>query len=108
MRTSDQPGNPSARPESAGFPFRPKLYTKLRAISNGMKSASGLRTRWGEVGMLKSQGDRLGGNDSLDRMALADRYAGGGLTPTRVVEGVLERIAARGDDKVWIRVFPRE
>ena len=34
--------------------------------------------------------------------------AGAGLKPTAVVEAVLERIAARGDDKVWIRVFPPE
>src|SRR5258708_21180406 len=62
----------------------------------------------GREAMMNDGGRRLAANDSLDRAALADRYAAGGLTPTRVVEGVLERIATRGDDKVWIRVFPPE
>lgn len=58
--------------------------------------------------MLKRQGGGLGTNDPLDIAALADRYAAGALTPRQVVESVLERITARGDDKVWIRVLPRD
>lgn len=57
--------------------------------------------------MLKRQGGRLGTNDPLDIAALADRYAAGVLSPRQVVEGVFDRIAARGDDKVWIRLLPR-
>ncbi len=45
--------------------------------------------------------------DSLDLGTLAARYRAGALTPTAMVEGVLARIAARGDDKVWIHVVPR-
>src|SRR3984893_14131607 len=58
--------------------------------------------------MLKRQGGGLGTNDPLDIAALADRYATGALTPRQVVESVLERITGRGDDKVWIRVLPRD
>src|ERR1017187_8758735 len=58
--------------------------------------------------MLKRQGSTLGTNDPLDLAGLADRYAGGAVTPAGVVEGILERIAARGDDKVWISVLSRD
>jgi allophanate hydrolase len=61
----------------------------------------------GDDTMLKRQDGKLGTNEPLDLAALADRYAAGELSPKRVVEGVLERIAARGDDKVWIGVLPR-
>lgn len=44
--------------------------------------------------------------DSLNLGALASRYTEGSLTPTALVEGILERIAARGNDKVWIHVLP--
>jgi allophanate hydrolase len=50
----------------------------------------------------------LGPHDSLDLAALAARYRNGGLEPTEVVAGVLDRIARRGDDKVWIHVLPRD
>ncbi len=48
----------------------------------------------------------LAPNDSLDLAALAARYAEGSLTPTQLVDGVLARIAQRGDDKVWIHRLP--
>ncbi len=50
----------------------------------------------------------LAPTDSLDIVALRACYAAGKLTPAAVVEGVLERIAARGDDKVWIHLVPAE
>jgi len=50
----------------------------------------------------------LGPNDSLDLAALAVGYRSAGLTPTAVVIGILERIAGRGDDKVWIHLLPRD
>lgn len=50
----------------------------------------------------------LGPNDSLDLAALATGYRHGGLTPTGVVTGILDRIARRGDDKVWIHLLPRD
>ncbi len=40
--------------------------------------------------------------DSLDLATLGGRLRGGSLRPREVVDGVLARIAARGDDKVWI------
>ncbi len=46
--------------------------------------------------------------DSLDLAALSERYRAGSLTPTAMIEGVLARIAARGDDKVWIHLLPGE
>jgi allophanate hydrolase len=56
--------------------------------------------------MLERHGSTLGGNAPLDLAALAEGYAEGRLTPTRVVSGILQRIAARGDDKVWINLLP--
>jgi allophanate hydrolase len=49
-----------------------------------------------------------GVKNSLDLGTLAERYREGALTPTAVVEDVLDRIAGRGDDKVWIHVLPHE
>jgi len=46
--------------------------------------------------------------DSLDLAELRARYAGGSLTPTTLVEGLLARIAARGDDHVWIDLLGRD
>ena len=40
--------------------------------------------------------------DSLDLATLGARLRAGTLRPREVVDGVLARIAARGDDKVWI------
>jgi len=40
--------------------------------------------------------------DSLDLASLRTRYAAGTLTPTALMEDVLARIAARGEDGVWI------
>ena len=50
----------------------------------------------------------LGFDDSLDLAALAKGYRNGSLTPTDVVTGTLDRIARRGDDKVWIHLLPRD
>jgi allophanate hydrolase len=44
----------------------------------------------------------LAAKDSLDLTSLAELYRRGGLTPTRLIEEILTRIAARGDDHVWI------
>ena len=49
----------------------------------------------------------LGANDSLDLETVAGRLRGGSLRPRDVVAGVCERIAARGDDAVWIERVPR-
>lgn len=43
---------------------------------------------------------------SLDLGALRTGYASGSLTPTAIVDAVLRRIAARGDDGVWISRVP--
>jgi allophanate hydrolase len=45
--------------------------------------------------------------DSLDLANLANLYRRG-LTPSRLVEEILSRIAARGDDRVWIHRRSRE
>jgi allophanate hydrolase len=52
-------------------------------------------------------GARSGAPQSLDLAALSAAYAAGSLSPTQVVALVLDRIAARGDDHVWIHVLPR-
>jgi allophanate hydrolase len=49
----------------------------------------------------------LGANDSLDLETVAGRLRGGSLRPRDVIAGVCERIAARGDDAVWIERVPR-
>ncbi|MGH6923602.1 MAG: amidase family protein, partial [Propylenella sp.] len=49
----------------------------------------------------------LGPDESLDLAALRERYQSGALKPTAVIEGVLDRIEKRGDDKVWIHLPPR-
>ncbi|MDH5558510.1 MAG: amidase family protein, partial [Alphaproteobacteria bacterium] len=43
---------------------------------------------------------------SLDLGNLAGLYCGGDLTPGALVANLIERIAARGDDKVWIYRLP--
>jgi allophanate hydrolase len=58
--------------------------------------------------ILGGNGVVLGPNDSLDLAALAVGYRSAGLTPTAVVIGILDRIARRGDDKVWIHLLPRD
>ena len=49
----------------------------------------------------------LGADDSLDLQTLGARLRAGAVRPRDVVAGVLDRVAARGDDKVWIRLTPR-
>ncbi|CAN0036152.1 unnamed protein product [Phaeothamnion confervicola] len=51
--------------------------------------------------MLQSQ-------DSLDLQSLGTRLREGRLRPAEVVEGILERISARGADNAWIHLLPRE
>jgi allophanate hydrolase len=50
----------------------------------------------------------LATNDSLDLAAVGERYRSNRLKPTDLVRGILERIEARGDDKVWIHRLPHE
>ena len=49
----------------------------------------------------------LQASDPLDITSLGRRYAAGSLRPAQTVAGILERIARRGDDKVWIHLLPR-
>ncbi|MDQ0467472.1 allophanate hydrolase [Labrys wisconsinensis] len=44
---------------------------------------------------------------SLDLSTLARAYAAGSLRPSDVVEAIYDRIAARGEDHVWIHLVPR-
>lgn len=46
-------------------------------------------------------------HDSLDLAALGERYRSASLRPAQVVAGILERIARRGNDRVWIHRLPR-
>jgi allophanate hydrolase len=45
---------------------------------------------------------------SLDFGTLRQGYASGSLSPRDVINAVYDRIAARGDDHVWIHLVPRE
>ena len=45
---------------------------------------------------------------SLGSRALRERYAAGLSSPVDVVDEVYERIAARGDDHVWISLVPHD
>ena len=47
------------------------------------------------------------GTGSLTRVALHHLYQAGPLCPEMVVDAVYRRIAARGDDHVWISLIPR-
>ena len=60
-----------------------------------------LYTRW------TGEQEVLAADDSLELEALASRYRAGSLRPSQLVEGLLQRIEARGDDKVWIHRLPR-
>lgn len=44
---------------------------------------------------------------SLDIATLGRHYRDGSLTPSAVVDAVYDRIAARGDDHVWIHLAPK-
>ena len=50
----------------------------------------------------------LEAGESLDLEGLATRYRSGSLRPRQLVEGLLQRIERRGDDKVWIHRVPRQ
>jgi len=50
----------------------------------------------------------LHSGDSLDLQSLGERLRSESLSTREVVAGVLARIAARGDDKVWIHLVKRE
>ncbi len=45
---------------------------------------------------------------SLDFTTLRQGYDSGSLSPREVINAVYDRIAARGDDHVWIHLVPRE
>ncbi|OLP61619.1 allophanate hydrolase [Xaviernesmea oryzae] len=45
---------------------------------------------------------------SLDLTTLSRAYKAGTLTPSRVVNAIYDRIAARGEDHVWIHLVSRE
>ncbi|HWJ74404.1 MAG TPA: allophanate hydrolase [Kaistia sp.] len=45
---------------------------------------------------------------SLDIKTLGRLYRSGALKPTTVIDALYDRIAARGDDHVWIHLEPRE
>ena len=47
-------------------------------------------------------------NTSLHASVLHEGYRSGEFTPVEVIEGILARIAARGDDHVWIHLLPTE
>jgi allophanate hydrolase len=46
--------------------------------------------------------------DKMDLASLAARYRTGSLTPLRLVDEILARIEARGDDHVWIHRLSRD
>ena len=45
---------------------------------------------------------------SLDFTSLRSHYATGALRPQDVIHAIYRRIAARGEDHVWIHLVPRE
>ncbi len=49
----------------------------------------------------------LQANDPLDLATLGKRYASGALRPAQTVAGILERLARRGADRVWIHRLPQ-
>ncbi len=49
----------------------------------------------------------LQANDPLDLTSLGKRYASGALRPAHTVAGIQERLARRGEDRVWIHRLPQ-
>lgn len=49
----------------------------------------------------------LQANAPLDLASLAARYGAGTLRPSQLVAGILGRLQARGEDRVWIHRLPR-
>jgi allophanate hydrolase len=47
-------------------------------------------------------------DDPLDLATLGERYRSGALRPSHTVAAIRERIARRGDDKVWIHVLSHD
>ncbi len=56
----------------------------------------------------RGTGDVLPKGDSLDIAELAASYRAGTLTPSALVDRVLNRLAARGDDHIWIELIGRD
>ena len=50
----------------------------------------------------------LAAQDSLDLETLGARYRAGTLRPSALIDGLLQRIEQRGDDKVWIHRVPQD
>ena len=78
------------------------MYTKAnagRTASPKGRRGVGYERCFGRV----ARPARLAGDgDNLDLASLAARYRSGSLTPSRLVDEILARIEARGDDHVWI------
>jgi allophanate hydrolase len=72
----------------------------VRRFSHERRTAPAVAAVWQDRSMLDAA-------DSLDLAALGARLRAGDLRPRDVVDGVLARIAARGDDKMWIHRAPR-
>src|SRR5512145_1421334 len=72
----------------------------VRRFSHERRTAPAVAAVWQDRSMLDAA-------DSLDLAALGARLRAGDLRPRDVVDGVLTRIGARGDDKVWIHRAPR-
>jgi allophanate hydrolase len=53
-------------------------------------------------------GQPLPAQENLDLASLSGRYRTGALTPLQLVDEILARIEARGEDHVWIRRLSRE
>ena len=55
---------------------------------------------------MTTQWDRATG--ALDIATLKALFASGSLTPESLIDAIYDRIAARGDDHVWIHLIDRE
>src|SRR5712691_8367199 len=99
--TSEPTIRPVRRTRRRASQRRPTLYTKLYRPRKFLLIGGRSRRDLHEVPVLDP-------SDSLDLATLRARYRAGAIKPVDLMAALLDRIAARGDDKVWIHLLPRD
>src|SRR2546423_15412926 len=85
-------------------PRRPEAWQALPRVASATPSrdtGSARSSACTQACILGYACDVLQANAPLDLASLREAYAGG-LRPSQLVAAILERLARRGDDKVWI------
>ena len=83
------------------------MYTKANAARTA-SPVDGAKVAMNDFSEGSGKGRPPPARDSLDLASLSGRYRTGALTPLELVDEILARIEARGEDHVWIRRLSRE